>query len=344
MKLFLALLKRLFLPPTWVSWQTPILLSLLAWVMSLPAGPLAREILAVAAWIFLIIGVSWIAASQEKLAIGSIPLWPWLTSALICLFLFGSQSDTVPSYAVVSWPIISAIIFTLLAFVEKGTRFKIPDAAVRQQLIILVLSQLLVSCWLQFYFLLGAWLEEYPSLLADSFRRSAFVVSLAEELPEPEGGVLLLNQAERVFLDQMNNKPWPEIERWLVDIRSDPSALAAFEQKVFQPLNNPLSPSQEQELWQLRLNIVGQERSYQMPLEAMWLGPTSMAEQVRVLQRTCEVSRDRQQQEGEGQSGGQPREQPRGQSGGQPIFETVGNVECGPVVDSWRARSGRDEG
>ncbi|AFY67599.1 DUF5357 family protein [Geitlerinema sp. PCC 7407] len=336
MKLILALLKRLFLPPTWVSWQTPILLSLLAWVMSLPAGPLAREILAVAAWIFLIIGVSWIAASQEKLAIGTIPLWPWLTSALICLFLFGSQSDTVPSYAVVSWPIISAIIFTLLAFVERGTRFKIPDAAVRQQLIILVLSQLLVSCWLQFYFLLGTWLEAYPSLLADSFRRSAFVVSLAEELPEPEGGVLLLNQAERVFQERMENRPWPEVERWLVDIRSDSTALEAFEEAVFRPLNSPLSPSRERELWHLRLNIVGQERSYQMPLEAVWLGPTSMAEQVRVLQRTCEVSRVREQQEGE--------RQPAGQTGGQPIFETVGNVECGPVVDSWRTRSVRDEG
>ncbi len=332
MKLILALLKRLFLPPTWVSWQTPILLSLLAWVMSLPAGPLAREILAVAAWIFLIIGVSWIAASQEKLAIGTIPLWPWLTSALICLFLFGSQSDTVPSYAVVSWPIISAIIFTLLAFIERGTRFKIPDAAVRQQLIILVLSQLLVSCWLQFYFLLGTWLEEYPSLLADNFRRSAFVVSLAEELPEPEGGVLLLNQAERVFQERMENRPWPEVERWLVDIRSDDPTLEAFEEEVFRPLNSPLSPSRERELWHLRLNIVGQEDSYQMPLEAVWLGPTSMAGQVRVLQRTCEVSRVREQREG----GGQP--------GGQPIFETVGNLECGPVVDSWRTRSVRDEG
>ena len=332
MKLILAVLKRLFLPPTWVSWQTPILLSLLAWVMSLPAGPLAREILAVAAWIFLIIGVSWIAASQEKLAIGTIPLWPWLTAALICLFLFGSQSDTVPSYAVVSWPIISAIIFTLLAFIERGTRFKIPDAAVRQQLIILVLSQLLVSCWLQFYFLLGTWLEEYPSLLADNFRRSAFVVSLAEELPEPEGGVLLLNQAERVFQELMENRPWPEVERWLVDIRSDDPTLEAFEEEVFRPLNSPLSPSRERELWHLRLNIVGQEDSYQMPLEAVWLGPTSMAGQVRVLQRTCEVSRVREQREG----GGQP--------GGQPIFETVGNVECGPVVDSWRTRSVRDEG
>ncbi len=328
MKLLLALLKRLFLPPTWVSWQTPILLSLLAWVMSLPAGPLAREILAVAAWIFLIIGVSWIAASQEKLAIGTIPLWPWLTAALICLFLFGSQSDTVPSYAVVSWPIISAIIFTLLAFIERGTRFKIPDAAVRQQLIILVLSQLLVSCWLQFYFLIGIWLEEYPSLLADDFRRSAFVVSLAEELPEPEGGVLLLNQAERVFQEQMENQTWSEVERWLVDIRSNAPVLESFEEKVFRPLNSPLSPSRERELWHLRLNIVGKAASYEMPLEAVWLGPTSAAGQVRVLQRTCEVSRVREQREG----------------GGQPLFETVGNVECSPVVDSWRTRSMRDEG
>ena len=274
-------LRQLLLPPKAFSWQTLILLSIFSCVMAALASDLIRDLLATCGWIFLIFGVGWFT-TENPIKVGELSLGPWITGILVSIFLFGEWLEEAPSLLFVSWPLISAAIASLGEFIQAGPRFRNPTPAGRQRLVILFLSNLIISCWFQLYFVIQGWLEIYPSLLANDFNQSNFVVRLGVQTSEPPTGVLILNQAEALLRADLEPLSWPEVERWLLNLKQQPTE---FQNAVMQQL----PPSEENSLWQLRAQILPDQPDYTLQLLALWQGPSSDLS-AHYLTKTCRIT------------------------------------------------------
>ncbi|NES72419.1 MAG: DUF5357 domain-containing protein, partial [Okeania sp. SIO2D1] len=141
-----AQVKNELTPESAYSWQIPILLSLFSWLMSLISTGFIRTLIATFGWLFLIIGVNWVTKKN------SIPFGPWITGWLICVLLFGSFTGEIPPVAVVMWPLVSAGVVVFSKSLDQEINLHVPPPAARLELVILIGTQLLLSCWLQFYF------------------------------------------------------------------------------------------------------------------------------------------------------------------------------------------------
>ena len=259
-----------------------LLLSLFAWIMALLAtGAVVTSILTTISWMFLTIGVGWALAGRTIVVpFFSVVLYPgpWVTGALFCVFVFVSWRDTIPPIAVISWPIVSAIIAAVPKFLKSGFQPHIPEPAVRQELVVLLLTSLLLTCWLQFHFFLQGWMNQYPSISADNFNRSAFVTKLPTEMRRREMGVPLLNAAETRMREQLQGESWPQIERWLIDLQTQVQQIQAMAlADVFDLAEN--SQVQERRFWRLqalRPNQTARDPdTYEVIFQAAWSGPSS---------------------------------------------------------------------
>lgn len=268
-KSFFDQLRKLLIPPSAFSWQMLIWLSIFSWFMSLLAEHnWVKELLASGGWIFLILGVGWLTAEERKnLRIGEVPLGPWITGALVSIFLFGNVFDRFPSLVFISWPPISAFIAALPDFLRAGFR-KVPEPPVRQKLVILFLVNFVISCWFQFYFSIQNWLREYPSVLSDDFSQSAFVVVLETEPVGTSRGPSLLDLAESYLKTELEGQPWAQAERSLFELRRNPSALR-------DPVIKQLPNLEENQLWDLKTQILPVKPDYTLQLLAVWHGPSS---------------------------------------------------------------------
>ena len=143
-------------------------------VLSYFATGYIKDIIAFFGWLFLIAGTAWYTTDDPLRVPGTfMPVGAVITGFLVSVFAFGNQEDVITSRTIVLWPTISALITALPDFFEgTGTDSKaqIPKPEDRQKIIILVASCMLLSCWIQFYFVMDNWLKEYPSLLADNFQ------------------------------------------------------------------------------------------------------------------------------------------------------------------------------
>ena len=274
-------LQKLLLPPKAFSWQTLILLSIFSCLMAALAGDFVRSLLATCGWIFLIFGVGWFT-TENPIKVGGLSLGPWITGILVSIFLFGEWLDERPSLLFISWPLISAAIASLDEFIQSGPRFKNPAPAGRQRLVILFLSNLIISCWFQLYFVIQGWLEIYPSLLANDFNQSNFVVRLGVQTTQAPTGVIILNQAEATLKAELEPRSWPEVERWLLTLKQQPTE---FENAVMEQL----PPSEENALWQLQTQILPDQPEYTLQMLALWQGPSSDLAS-HYLTKTCRVT------------------------------------------------------
>ncbi|MEP0871711.1 DUF5357 family protein [Trichocoleus desertorum AS-A10] len=274
-------LQKLLLPPKAFSWQTLILLSIFSCLMAALAGDLVRDLLATCGWIFLIFGVGWFT-TENPIQIGGLSLGPWITGILVSIFLFGEWLDERPSLLFISWPLISAAIASLGEFIQSGPRFRAPTPAGRQRLVILFLSNLIISCWFQLYFVIQGWLEIYPSLLANDFNQSNFVVRLGVQTTQAPTGVIILNQAEATLKAELEPRSWSEVERWLLTLKQQPTE---FEHAVMQQL----PASEENALWQLQAQILPDQPDYTLQLLALWQGPSSDLAS-HYLTKTCRIT------------------------------------------------------
>jgi len=308
---------EIFNPDTAFSWQTLIGLSVFSWAMSFLATNIFTIILASFSWWFLILGVYWATTSNKDISIGKILLSPWITGALVTIYIVGIVTGELPAYALVIWPLISAIIAALPTCLGENFKPKIPDRDKRQPLVWLFTSQLILSSWFQFYFLVQDWLIQYPTLASDTFEKSAFVVRLSTDESRqrlPRGTTILDLVASRLE-EQLNNQEWSDIEQILL-LREREQLIEQIDQIATQVRQEIASPDiKEDNLWKVRLGEISlRESGYNLELKAFWEGPRSQT-QANLLTKSCQIiSVNRQTDIG---------------------ISLVSQVECDPV-EGWR--------
>ncbi len=285
-------LKNNVIPPSAFSWQTLIFLSLFSYYMSWLASDLIEWLLANLAWIFLILGVYWGTTATKFFWIGrddkkkkpGFPISAWITGVLVSIYIFGLDGDLTP-VALVSWPIISAILAAIPPFVGEGLSWKLPPPETRQTLAILFGSQFLLSCWLQFYFVIQGWLMEYPSLVADNFSQSAFVVNLETTSMTMPRGVSILNAIESNLEMRIDGIPWSETERLLL-----PNEREALINNLENQAKQQLATVEEDNLWQVTSGVSAGDSGYNLQLQANWNGPRGGAQGNYAVTKTCQVT------------------------------------------------------
>jgi len=324
-------IRKFLTPPTDDSWQTLVWMSVFSWVVSLLVTNVIQILIASMGWVFLIPGIHWFM-HEEKLKLGGgveinvkknlefnkFFVAPWITGALICTFLFGGVLfEVIPSLAFICWPPISVVIAVLPKFIKIGPEYKKPDPAARQEIIILLLWNLLLSCWFQLYFSTQAWLREYPSLLADDLNKSAFVYKMETEEKPASRGVVLLERAEQSLKDALANQSWSQVEKWLFKLSPQ---LEGVRSNVM----NQFPDIRENPFWRLEGAVLpGSE--YKLDLYAIWQGPTVDAKGY-YLTKTCQITRI-----ADVRSAVLPLR--RGSGGDLTSATQRVRVECGPVSD-----------
>lgn len=295
-----------FIPPTVFSYQTLILLSIFSHLMSFLATGIVRKFFIGMVGVFLVLGVYWGTTSNKKLWLyrdekakpkkEGLPLSPWITGVIVCIYLFitfprlifGSIPESGGQAALVSWPIISAIIAAAPFFMRlEGEELtaKTPPPPKRQSLVILFGINILLSCWFQFYFLIQNWLTQYPSLLADDFQQSAFVERVIPTLPVAPRGVEILNAMEPPLQEQLNGKLWSEVEKLLLKEEREKWVTSIAEQA-----KTKLSPLKEDRLWEVTSDVSSRESGYNLELQAIWQGPRSQEGKSYPIQKSCQIT------------------------------------------------------
>jgi hypothetical protein len=273
--------------PSAFSWQTLIILCMFSWYMALlarlsePDGWVGH-LLVNFGWIFLILGVFWGTTSSNQLRIGyktpaqpGFPLSPWITGALVSIYLFGVLGEQTGAFApemLIYWPIISAIICIVPEYIGPGFKLKIPSPEKRKNQAIIFVSQILVSCWFQFHFLIqNQYLAQYPTLVADEFNRSAFVVKwegpLSTQVPR---GASILDAMEPQLRAQLEGKSWPVVEKMLL-----PKEREKLVNTTAAQARKRLTPVLEDELWLVTSSASQKGSGYNLDLRASWQGPRS---------------------------------------------------------------------
>lgn len=292
-------------PPSWDSWKTLLWISAFSWLFSLIVRNQSIEIIIASfGWVFLIAGLHWAMYDEDvkvldkklpdQLKFNGFFVGPWITGALICVFLRGLFNDInandaldIPlSVAFISWPPISALLSIAPAFFAWSPEGPVPAVPkkinTRQQLINLFLFNLLLSCWFQLYFSTQTWLMSYPTLISEDFSNSAFVFRFPTVRVLPSRGQTVLDQTEAVVHRTLSGASWSDIERWLLDLNRQ---LPTVQQEVMQRL----SPMDENSLWRLEAKILpGQD--YTVEFRSLWQGPTS-DNRPFYFAKTCRITR-----------------------------------------------------
>ncbi len=274
---------KLIISKKWDSAKTLIWLSIFSWAMSLLGGSFVQNFIAFCGWLFLIPGIHWLMHEEKKikefLTFEKVFIGPWITGALICFFLFATP-ENLPGIMIISWPIVSAFIAALPKFIKPGPAYKVPNPPVRQDLIIMVLFNLLLSCWLQLCYSTQVWLAQYPSFQTDDLTNSSFVFKTQSPEPSNSQGYDILVQAETALKESLQGQSWSQVERWLVN----------FDDRI-RELNgqiiNQLPPKAENAYWQVEGQVLPGE--YNVKLFAVWQGPSSDNAGYH-LSRTCQIS------------------------------------------------------
>jgi hypothetical protein len=201
------------------------------------------------------------------------PVGSIITGFLVSVFAFGHQENILTAKTIVIWPTISAIVTAIPNFFEgtggRSAKAKLPKLQDRQKIIVLLSWCMLISCWLQFYFVIDKWLKDYPSLRADNFQKSAFVIRLEPPAKKPKNGDLILNKIQPLVNQEIANKPWSEVEKWLLEADQQLRNLGK------RTINNHLSKSQEKQLWSVEPRVVNIKSGYQLDILTIWNGPSA---------------------------------------------------------------------
>ncbi|MBP5976814.1 DUF5357 domain-containing protein [Brasilonema sp. CT11] len=280
-------IKKILIPPKAYSWQTLIYLSIFSWLMSSLALGLVKDLIAFCGWLFLIAGTAWYTTDNPLYVPGTnLPIGAVITGFLVSVFAFGYGENVLTTRTIVLWPTISAIITAIPEFFEgSGVDAKtlIPKIEDRQKMIILVGSCMVISCWLQFFFVTQNWLKQYPTLTVDNYQKSAFVTKTAstEKVP-PKNGVLILDQLSPKVEDQLRGKPWSEAEQWLINAGPNVGNLGK------QVIQKELAEYEERFLWRVEPRVSNVKGGYNLDLLSIWDGPSSNPGGY-YLEKSCQV-------------------------------------------------------
>ena len=269
-----AEVQKFLTPAKAFSWQTLIYLSIFSWVTSYFALGYIKDIIAFCGWLFLLAGTAWYTTDDTLRVPGTfMPVGALITGFLISVFAFGYQKSLLTSKMIVIWPTIAAVVTAIPNFFEgtgrKLAKAKLPKLQDRQKVIILLAWCMLISCWLQFYFVIDKWLKEYPSLRADKFDKSAFVIQVEPRRKQPKTGDLILKKLQPLVNQQIANKPWSEVEKWLLEANQQ---LGNLGQKT---INSNLGSSLEKPLWRVEPRVVNIKSGYRLDILTIWGGPSA---------------------------------------------------------------------
>ncbi|HEY9849279.1 MAG TPA: DUF5357 family protein [Leptolyngbyaceae cyanobacterium] len=267
-------------PPKIISWETFVLISIFIWLIASFAKGNTQDGLVYLSWLFLIIGAVWFAV-ENPLYLAWYSISAWVTGALICIFLFSHFGNSITHIVFVAWPVIAGTINILLYFIKPDKSFVVPAIEVRQKLVILFLSYLLLSCWLQFTFFIQTWLQQYPSLVADNFSQSAFVVKIDLSYQATSRGEAILDYIEIEMRKQIENKSWPQVERWLLNTEQNISKLAK------QGLEQP-PKVRENNMWSFEAKFLPTQKGYNLQTIAKWRGLGSLPSGYD-LKKSCQI-------------------------------------------------------
>jgi Family of unknown function (DUF5357) len=274
------------------SWQAALWLALLGCLFtSITASPV-HEILARLSWVSFIVAVGWLTTLESPIVVWGLSLGPWITGMLVCLFLFSTGGQTtVPREAALSWPLVAAAIAVLPnAFDLETGRWSPPSKKDRQRLIILVMSNLLLVCWILFYYRIQDWLVVYPGLQGERFEDSSFVLQRALSDRNFDRGYAVVDTMESQLRRNTTSRPRKDAELWLYNIQKDPQS---FRDSVLKELGQTEaakvggSRAKDEAYWGLEATIG--EPSYQVTLGARWQGP-SHSRVGYIVQKACQVS------------------------------------------------------
>ncbi|WP_392533457.1 septal junction protein FraD [Nostoc sp. C117] len=279
-------IRKILVPPKAYSWQTFIYMSVFSWMLSYFATGYIKDIIAFFGWLFLIAGTAWYTTEDPLRVPGTfMPVGAVITGFLVSVFAFGSQKDVITPTTIVFWPTISALITAIPEFIEGSdtdAKAQIPKPEDRQKIIILVASSMLLSCWIQFYFVMNNWLEQYPSVQTDSFRRSTFVVRTEQPVKVPPNGIIILDKLEPIVEGQIAGKPWSEVEKWLLDAKQRVGSLGNG------IIQKNLAKYEEKKLWRVEPRVANTKSGYILDLLSLWLGP-SYNPRGYYLKKSCRI-------------------------------------------------------
>jgi hypothetical protein len=168
---------------------------------------------------------------------------------------------------------------------------------------------------LQFYFVLQSWVEQYPTLLLlDNLQKSAFLVRIGTPSELEPRGKLILNSLEPKLRDQLNNRAWPDVERWLINKKITLEVIRKQAQKE-------LKPQEEDFWWVLKYEVSSAGSGYNLKLRSVWQGPRPKQGEY-YLEKVCQIRqvprRANTKSSGETTEAGE-------------LY--VGQVKCNPVSD-----------
>lgn len=281
---FTAILQKVLVPPRLVHWKTPVLISVFFFFLSAleTKNQGLKNTIADCSWLFLTIAIGW-RTSQEPFIVGGISLSPWVTGALICVFLWENLTPDSQSLAIVFWPLISICLAVIIEFIRSGAKFQSSPPLVRPIFLGVILSHALISCLLAFHFIIQGWLAEYPTLLVEDFSKSGFVVSFKQESLMNSRGVAIVKLMEEQIRSKTRTKSWEEVAYWLIAVDTE---------KIFMrnEVLKKLSPLAENSKWEIETPIIQGQSLYKIQLLARWLGPTTQ-EGGYTLGKYCEVAK-----------------------------------------------------
>jgi hypothetical protein len=281
-----ARIRRIVVPPKAYSWQTLIYLSLFSWLMSSLSTGYVKDIIAICGWLFLIAGTAWYTTDNPLyIPNTNMPVGAVITGFLVSVFAFGQERNVITPKTIVLWPTISAIITAIPEFFEgTGTDAKtqIPKINERQKIIVLLGSCMVLSCWLQLYFVVDNWLDQFPSVQVDSSKRSALVIRTEPLVKVPKNGVLILDKLVPLVEEQIDERPWSEVEQWLYNARQRVGNLGR------QVIATNLAEYDERFLWRVEPRVSNINTDYKLDLLSIWIGPSANANGF-YLKKSCRV-------------------------------------------------------
>lgn len=273
-------------PPRIFSAQTLILLSLYSLFVGVLATGFTQRFIISCGWMFFITGTAWLMNEKPIRINGVILLNYWITGTIICLFVFGyilEQPKQLELWVIL--PVVVMLITAISDFTDAKLNFSIPNVPSRQKLVTLLAIHLLISCWLQFFFVANNLLNNYSTLLEENFSNSAFVIKLPFFPYPPAKGEVILNSVLAPVKVKLNNRPWsemarlvelPDRDRWIQDIR--------------EAVLNRLPPAKENSLWKIDTKANAEDWGYNLELLSIWNGPTSTGEELRFSSK-CQIRR-----------------------------------------------------
>ena len=321
-----------FVPNKAYSWQTLVYLSIFSLIMSFFATGAIQSLIEYCGWFFLISGTAWYTTDKPITIPGSnMPVGALITSALVSIFLFsrfipnGVEEVTIKPISVVIWPTLAAIITAIPEFFEgSGTDVKrqLPKLIIRQQILVLLAVCMMISCWIQFYYVVNDWIEKYPTLRTENFGGSKLIfrrtnLELNNVTIRPINGLQLLNQLSPKIEEQLDERPWGEVERWLIDSKNKTGQDRPIGKLAQQVKEEVLKESpREKVLWEIQPRVSNTKTGYKLDLLAIWRGPSFIPDRY-YLQKSCEIAPFAKQLEDDGD---------------EDATVTIAEVECLPKV------------